>query len=154
MIGNRSRAWWQHFSAAGVLLALASCSSESVQRQEPVETDEPGAVQGELAVYIADYDDGTTETRYFLRNADGKEQRLAISGEIDATPGKKLKVWGQQRGELLHVSKYKVVNETAGEGIGSAGAAAHRRRRAAGSRFVRRAWSTSTAAPRRRRSTP
>ena len=55
MIGNRSRAWWQHFSAAGVLLALASCSSESVQRQEPMDTDEPGAIQGELAVYIADF---------------------------------------------------------------------------------------------------
>src|SRR5690348_17710503 len=86
MIGNRSRAWWQHFSAAGVLLALASCSSESIQRAEPVEVDEPGALQGELAVYIADYDDGTTETRYFLRNAEGVEQRLRVAGQIDAAP--------------------------------------------------------------------
>jgi len=119
MIGNRSRAWWQHFSAAGVLLALASCSSEAVQRQEPMENDEPGAIQGELSVQIADFDDGTSETRYFLRNAEGVEQRLAVSGEMDASPGKKLRVWGQKRGDILHVAKYKVVNESAGEGIGS-----------------------------------
>jgi MYXO-CTERM domain-containing protein len=81
--------------------------------------DEPGALQGELAVYIADYDDGTTETRYFLRDAKGVEQRLAIAGQFDATPGKKLKIWGQQRGDLLEVAKYKVVEETVGEGIGS-----------------------------------
>jgi MYXO-CTERM domain-containing protein len=119
MIATRSRTWWQHFSAAGVLVALASCSSESMPKPEPLDNDEPGGVQGELAVYIADFDDGTTETRYFLRNAEGVEQRLAVSGEIDATPGNKLKIWGQQRGELLYVAKYKVVEETAGEGIGS-----------------------------------
>jgi MYXO-CTERM domain-containing protein len=118
MIGDRSRAWWQHFSAAGVLIALASCSSESIQQQDPIDMDEPGALQGELAVYIADYNDGTSETRYFLRDAKGAEQRLTVTGEIDAAPGRKLKVWGKQRGERLEVSKYKIV-EDAGEGIGS-----------------------------------
>jgi len=119
MIGDRSRAWCQHFSATGVLLALASCSSESIQQQEPLDNDEPGALQGELAVYIADFDDGTTETRYFLRGAQGDEQRLAMQGEMAAAPGKKLKIWGKQRGEFLDVAKYKVIEETAGESIAS-----------------------------------
>src|SRR5262249_37312756 len=103
MIGNRSRTWRQHFSAAGVLLALAggllalaSCSSESMPQPEALDTDEPGALQGELAVYLADFDDGTSETRYFLRDANGVEQRLAVTGELDAAPGRKLKIWGKQ----------------------------------------------------------
>jgi MYXO-CTERM domain-containing protein len=90
---------------------------------EALDTDEPGALQGELAVYIADFDDGTAETRYFLRDAQGVEQRLAVTGELEAAPGRKLKIWGKQRGDVLEVARYKVVEERAGEGIGSQGQA-------------------------------
>src|SRR5689334_15040338 len=54
MISNRSRLWWQEFSIAGVVVALASCSSGATVTTEPVEPDEPGTVRGELAVYMAD----------------------------------------------------------------------------------------------------
>jgi len=119
MIATRTRTWWQHFSAAGVLFALASCSSEAVAPPPIVDDDEPGALQGELAVYIADYDDGTTDTRYFLKVAEGDERRLHFSAEPDVTPGARVKIWGHQQGEKLAVTKYKLAAQVEREGIGS-----------------------------------
>ena len=119
MIANRTPTWWQHFSAAGVLVALASCSSESIAPTPPFEADEPGAVAGELNVYIADYDDGTTETRYFLKVAEGDERRLHFSADPEVTPGTRVKVWGNQRADKLEVTKYKLSSPLSTEGIGS-----------------------------------
>src|SRR5688572_14042195 len=119
MITNRTLTWWQHFSAAGVLVALASCSSESIPPSQPFEDDEPGSVAGEFNVYIADYDDGTTETRYFLKVADGDERRLHFGAEPDVTPGSRIKIWGNQRADKLEVTKYKIASPLSSEGIGS-----------------------------------
>ena len=65
MMATRTRSWLQ-FSAAGILFSLGSCSSESIAPQLPID-DAPGAMVGELVVYIANFDDGTAETRYFLK---------------------------------------------------------------------------------------
>jgi len=119
MIATRTRTWWQHFSAAGVLFALASCSSESIAPLQPVDDDEPGFVAGELTVYIANYDDGTADTRYFLKVAEGDERPLHFGAEPDLTPGARVKVWGTQRADKLVVAKYKLATEIASEGIGS-----------------------------------
>jgi MYXO-CTERM domain-containing protein len=118
MIAVHGRAWWQHFSAASVLALLASCSSGSTT-PEQVEDDEPGAISGELAVYIADFEDGTTETRYMLRNAIGDEQRLLFATEPDIEPGAKIKVWGTQGAEAIDVARFKRAVRVDPAGIGS-----------------------------------
>jgi MYXO-CTERM domain-containing protein len=120
MISNRSRLWWQEFSIAGVVVALASCSSGTPSTTEPVEVDEPGTVRGELAVYIADYDDGTSETSYFLRDATGAERRLRFVDPPDITPGETVKVWGKQLADALEVNTIKVASKLSPTGeIGS-----------------------------------
>jgi hypothetical protein len=92
---------------AGVVVALGSCSSGATQ-PEPAEVDEPGAISGALAVYIADYEDGTSETSYFLRDASGAERRLRFDAEPDITPGENVKVWGADGFDALQVTKIKV----------------------------------------------
>src|SRR5258705_1496356 len=62
MIANHRRVWGRKFSAAGVIACLASCSGP------PKEIEDDGAIQGELAMYVATFDDGTTETNYTLRS--------------------------------------------------------------------------------------
>jgi MYXO-CTERM domain-containing protein len=119
MIATRSRTWWQSFSAAGVLFAL-SCSSESITPQVGFEDDEPGALAGELTVYIANYDDGTADTRYFLKVGEGDERRLHFSNEPEIAPGTRVKIWGTQRADKLDVAKYRVATDIGREGIGSA----------------------------------
>jgi len=119
MSATRTRSWWLRFSAAGILFSLGSCSSESIPPQLPID-DEPGAIAGELAVHIATFDDGTSETRYFLKQRDGAERRLHFSVEPDITPGAQLKVWGDDRADRIEVTQYKVVEGVGAEdGIGS-----------------------------------
>jgi MYXO-CTERM domain-containing protein len=122
MITNRSRLWWQEFSIAGVVVALASCSSTTPGTTEVVEPDEPGTVRGELAVYIADYDDGTSDTSYFLRDAAGNERRLRFPTlqEPDITPGETVKVWGKEIADAIEVNAIKIAARlTRGNDIGS-----------------------------------
>src|SRR5689334_15905195 len=107
MIASRSRVWWHQFSAAGVLVALASCSSNGFT-PEPIEDVEPGAISGELAVYIADFDDGTTETRYMLKDAAGVETKLHFSAEPKVEPGSRIHVWGGPTGDGIRVDQYRV----------------------------------------------
>src|SRR5882762_6809353 len=106
MIASPSRALWQYFSAAGVLAALASCSGGSAL-PDPIEENDPGSISGELAVYIADLGDGTSETRYMLRDAAGEEQRLIFETEPEVEPGAKIHVWGTRAGDQINVSTYK-----------------------------------------------
>ena len=121
MISNRSRLWWQEFSVAGVVIALVSCSAGSTSQPEIVEIDEPGSVSGELAVYVADYEDGTSETSYFLRDSAGNERRLAFeTAPADVTPGARIKVWGVDDGETLKVTNIKLARgSVSGDGIES-----------------------------------
>jgi MYXO-CTERM domain-containing protein len=119
MIASHSRAFWQKISAAGVLAVLASCSGGSALPEDAVEEHDPGSISGELAVYIADLEDGTSETRYMLRNEAGDEQRLLFDTEPDVEPGAKLHVWGSQTGDALHVSTFKRAFRGNLSGIGS-----------------------------------
>ena len=91
---------------AGLFFILGSCSSESVISTDPFEADEPGSISGELAVYIATFEDGTSETRYFLRDAKGDERRLHFASAPEVDPGTRLRAWGNARGEAFEVSRF------------------------------------------------
>ncbi len=119
-MNDLGRAWWRQFSVGVVLATLASCSSGS-STSEPVEDIEPGATTGELAVYIADFDDGTTETRFMLRNAAGDEQKLVFDTPPDLPNGTRLHVWGKRNGDALEVSKFKTAALQESTELGSQG---------------------------------
>jgi hypothetical protein len=107
MIANRIRMRRPRFIlGAGLLFILGSCSSESTMPTGPLEIDEPGSISGELAVYIASFDDGTSETRYFLRDAKGDERRLRFDGPPEIDPGTRLRVWGSASGDTFEVSRF------------------------------------------------
>jgi len=108
MVLTRTRNGWLRFAVPGILFSLGSCSSESIPAQLSVD-DEPSAIAGQLAVSIASFDDGTSETRYFLEQPDGAERRLHFSVEPDITPSAHLKVWGIDRADRIEVNRYKVV---------------------------------------------
>src|SRR6185503_6546541 len=119
MIANRIRMRRPRFVlGAGLLFILGSCSSESVAPSEPFEIDEPGSMSGELAVYIATFDDGTSETRYFLRDAKGDERRLRFDASPEVDPGTRLRVWGSTSGDTFEVSRFQRAAPGAGNEIG------------------------------------
>jgi hypothetical protein len=116
MIIARPRNWRLVFSAAGILFSLGSCSSESILAELPVD-DERGAIAGELVVYVANFDDGTAETRYFLKQRDGAERRLHFKVEPNVAARAHLNVWGIGRADRIDVTRYKLVEgPLAGDG--------------------------------------
>src|SRR6185503_17836214 len=106
------------FCAAGLLLALASCSGDASSPDREA-SNEPGAITGELVVYVADYEDGTSSTSYFLRDATGQERHLHFSTQPDLAPGTNIRVWGGQTGETIEVVKYTVATKPNVESLGS-----------------------------------
>ena len=102
-------------------VALNACSSES--RHAPpfeAELDEAGTLRGQLVVRIADFDDGTTEIRYFLRDAEGLDHRLVVRGSIDVAPGSWIKIRGKRRAnDSIDVGSYDLVGEAVEHGLGS-----------------------------------
>jgi hypothetical protein len=126
------RAWVFRFgsraAAIGLAILLAACSGESSTPAPAVEADEPGTIRGELAVYIATFDDGTTETRYFLRDANGDEKRLVLGADLaakgasfDLPSGTKLKVWGSAGADEIDVTSFQIAAPAVdpGQDIGS-----------------------------------
>jgi hypothetical protein len=100
-------------SRVASLLALAvlssACSGGSPVAAPVADDDEPGALRGELAVYIATFDDGSSDTRYFLRDGEGNEKHLILHDRgIDFPSGTRLKVWGTVIGDSIDVSSFKV----------------------------------------------
>jgi len=110
---------WRSGCSAAFATALAACSSDGNLPLFEEDLDEPGIMRGQLAAYIADYDDGTSETRYFLRDAKGEERRLIVSGPIDAAPGTKIKVRGTPRTDGIELASYQVIRETVDQGTAS-----------------------------------
>jgi hypothetical protein len=77
-----------------------------------------GSRRGDLAVYISDQPDGTSQTHYFLRDTAGHELRLLFDSQSesqpDLTPNMPLKVWGTVEGDALRVTSFdRVPVETA-----------------------------------------
>jgi hypothetical protein len=86
--------------------ALVSCSAP-LPTPEPVD-DDPSALRGELAIYIASFDDGRSETRYFLRDTNGAERRLSFLVPPDLAPGTALRVHGTEAADGIDVTSYTV----------------------------------------------
>src|SRR5258706_3402394 len=100
--------------------ALASCSAPVPEREV---ADDPSAIKGDLAIYIASFDDGTSETRYFLRDATGAERRLTFPSAPDVAPGQKISVRGIESRDSLDVSSFHIVT-SADEPLGELGTVA------------------------------
>src|SRR5689334_19052009 len=75
------------------LAALPACSDPGAS-QTSVEVDD-GSLRGDLVAYVATFDDGSTETQYFLRRSDTDEFRLLFDVEPEVAPGSAIKVWGE-----------------------------------------------------------
>ncbi len=97
--------------AGAVALLLATvgpgCSPDT-GRSLPSDSD-PGAVTGEFVTYVADYNDGHSETWHALRTADGKEVRLDFDTPPGVATGTQVRVHGDPAGEQLHVNTMDVV---------------------------------------------
>ena len=118
MIGRRTPGWWGRLSSVGVLVALVSCAGRPGSDGDVSEIDEPGSLSGKLAIYIADYADGASETRYFLRMPSGEERRLVFQEHPTVDPGAKVRVWGAETADALAVSRFQVISGST-DGIGS-----------------------------------
>src|SRR4051812_37252782 len=99
------------FGAVAVLtLGLAACTDE----QTPLEQmGEPaaGAIRGELTYNVATYDNGTSETQYFLHPAGrpDDELRLLFDSEPDLASGTKLDAWVSRENDAYRVRRFEVL---------------------------------------------
>ena len=111
---------WKRGCWAALGAALAACSSDATLAPSSAQdADEPGTIRGQLVVLIADFDDGTADTRYFLRDAKGVEHRLIVNGNIDVAPGSQIRIRGTWRADGIELASYQALREAAGDGIGS-----------------------------------
>ena len=110
-------------SACWLLLgvALDACSSESRHALPfEAELDQAGTLRGQLVVQLADVDDGTTETRYFLHDAEGVDHRLVVRGSVDVAPGSWIKIRGKRRASgSIDVGSYDLVGDPVEHDLGS-----------------------------------
>lgn len=70
-------------------------------------TSDDGSLRGDLVAYTSDELGGPSETRYFLRDQAGIEQRLVFDAVVkaeDLQPEKPIRVWGQQVADVFHVT--------------------------------------------------
>jgi MYXO-CTERM domain-containing protein len=77
----------------------------------------PGALRGELVIYTATYDDGTTDDRFALRvgpGDDADERPLVFATRPDVPGGSRIDVWATPSGEGLVVSRWAPVRGPAG----------------------------------------
>jgi hypothetical protein len=77
------------------------------------------ALRGEVVIYTATYDDGTSDQQFYLRVGErsSDERRLLFAVEPDASliAGTRIDVWGVPAGDALQVSRYQVVRPAIGE---------------------------------------
>jgi hypothetical protein len=99
-------------SVLALVVSIAGCSGSSTS-MPPADDDAPGALRGELAVYVATFDDGSSETTYFLRDPEGNEKQLILHAPgFDLPSGTKLKVWGTVKGDEIDVESFKVATQS------------------------------------------
>jgi hypothetical protein len=112
-----TKSLWRQLSIVGLLWTLGSCSHGATGSPDPVD-DDPGSIVGDLAVYVATFENGTSETRYFLRDGAGGERKLVFAEEPDVAPGTRLKVWGIVEGDGLRVAKFAAASEASTGNVG------------------------------------
>ncbi len=92
------------------MAALGVASGLGCAPPSDAESSEDGSLRGELAVYIADRPDGSSEKRYFLRQADGTELRLLFDpAPVELEPGNRLAVQGVPEADALRVTSFQPV---------------------------------------------
>src|SRR6185295_11089206 len=120
--GSVAKALWQSASWIKACLIgvglLWGCSAEGPERDTQLDAG-LSSLRGELVVYIADHDDGTTEKQYFLRLADDAldERRLIFTADPELPSGVHLELRGVARGDAFEVAEFQLVRSS--EGIGS-----------------------------------
>lgn len=104
---------------AAILLALAGCTSERPAEGTLGEVP-PGALRGELVVYVADFGNGITQERFALwPGGDERDERpLVFDRAPEITPGDWIDVWGRLEGEGLRVTRFARV-ERGRDGLAS-----------------------------------
>src|SRR5437870_3108574 len=111
---TRSPARLQTLFLWATAIALARCTPGA----DPTPA-APGALRGELVIYTATFDDGTTEHQYALRAAgdDGDERRLLFPTPPELPSGTLIDVWGdaEPRGDGLMVTRVEPVRGRGGE---------------------------------------
>jgi hypothetical protein len=93
--------------ALGFGLALSGCSDSSTPTEATVED---GSLRGELVAYVATFDDGNSETQYFLRTSAEDELRLILESEPELAPGTAVKVWGDQKAGYVQVTRMEAAH--------------------------------------------
>jgi hypothetical protein len=98
-------------TALAVAASVATTGCDNAAALNPTQVDDAsGALRGVVSRYIADRDDGTSETLTFLRRPDGSELRLffdrlpADPGLVPETP---VSVWGEAAGAGIMVSRFR-----------------------------------------------
>jgi MYXO-CTERM domain-containing protein len=93
--------------AAAGTLGVFGCSDSSAP--PPASSSEPtgNATEGELVMYVATLDDGTSEHRYGLRQGSAPELTLEFSAPPDFASGTRLRVWGATSGTTMHVDRFE-----------------------------------------------
>jgi hypothetical protein len=101
---SRFKSW----QLATLTAACFACSSQDATPS--------GAVRGELVVYVADLDDGTSQQQYFLRVKDGElaEQRLWFATDPELESGAVVDIWGIEQRDGIRVSQYVPVSSPIG----------------------------------------
>jgi hypothetical protein len=101
--------WASVWTALLVVLVLSGCSAEGTDRD--VGTD---SLKGELVVYIADFDDGSSEKQYFLRalGSEADERRLVFATDPDLGAGVGIEVKGVARADVFEVLGFELAGAT------------------------------------------
>src|SRR5262249_6058360 len=96
--------------AFALLSPFAQTGCGQLTDADPAATTAPGddgSLRGELAAYTSDDPELGSDTRYFLRDADGTERRLlsdALVKAEDLQPGTLIRVWGRPTADAFHVT--------------------------------------------------
>ena len=102
-----ARLRWGSFASWAIAACVAvGCSSPGASGSAGK------ATEGELAVYVATYDDGHSERQFGLRTSDGKETPLVFEAPPAAISGTKVRVWGSVEQGALHVEQFEEVVPT------------------------------------------
>ena len=106
----------------GILFASLSfaCAPGGDLADDSSEAPAPGALRGELVIYTATYDDGTSDNRFALRvgGNENDERPLTFATRPDLQGGARIDVWGTPLstadGEGLVVSRWAPVHSARG----------------------------------------
>jgi hypothetical protein len=101
------------WSAAALVLTSGGCTAPGDGASGEAPND--GSQTGVLAVYVSDTADGQSRTLYFLRDAEGHEQKLLFDAAPTVAPNDRIKLWGVPAGDALHVTSYVGLPDAVGE---------------------------------------